>query len=241
MLLEVSALHAGYGALDVLRGIDLNVGDGELVAVLGPNGAGKSTLLRTISRIDTNVRSGAIAFDGHDLLHATTVQTVRFGCLHVPEGRQLFTELSVDDNIRLGAYTADRKTMEADTASVYERFPALAARKSQTAFSLSGGEQQMLAIGRALMAKPKLLMLDEPSTGLAPLIVEQIFSILADLKRAGTAVLIVEQNAYLTLQHADRAYVLENGEIALSGTAEELKADPRVRAIYLGGTVEESG
>jgi branched-chain amino acid transport system ATP-binding protein len=238
MLLEIGDLHAGYGALDVLRGIDLTVEAGEMVAVLGPNGAGKSTLLRTISRIDTNVRSGTIAFDGHDLLRASTVQGVRYGCLHVPEGRQLFTELSVDDNIRLGAFTVDRKNIDADVTAVYERFPALSERKSQTAFSLSGGEQQMLAIGRALMAKPRMLMLDEPSTGLAPQIVAQIFGILADLKRAGTAILIVEQNAYLTLQHADRAYVLENGEIALSGTAAELTADERVRAIYLGGTTE---
>jgi branched-chain amino acid transport system ATP-binding protein len=240
MLLDVRDLHAGYGALDVLRGISLTVDAGEMVAVLGPNGAGKSTLLRTISRIETNVRSGAVTFDGHDLLHASTVQGVRFGCLHVPEGRQLFTELSVDDNVRLGAFTTDRKQLDADTAAVYARFPALAERKSQTAFSLSGGEQQMLAIGRALMAKPKMLMLDEPSTGLAPQIVTQIFEILADLKRSGTAVLIVEQNAYLTLQHADRAYVLENGAIALSGTAAELNADERVRAIYLGGSTDET-
>jgi branched-chain amino acid transport system ATP-binding protein len=241
MLLEVRALHAGYGALDVLRGIDLTAAEGELVAVLGPNGAGKSTLLRTISRLDTNVRSGTMTFDGHDLLRASTVQGVRYGCLHVPEGRLLFTELSVDDNIRLGAFSTGRTTLEADVASVYARFPALADRKSQSAFSLSGGEQQMLAIGRALMAKPRLLMLDEPSTGLAPQIVEQIFGILADLKRAGTAVLIVEQNAYVTLRHADRAYVLENGAIALSGTAAELTADPRVRTIYLGGSTDETG
>jgi branched-chain amino acid transport system ATP-binding protein len=240
MLLEVRALHAGYGALEVLRGVDLTVAEGELVAVLGPNGAGKSTLLRTISRIGTTVRSGTLTFDGHDLLRASTVQGVRYGCLHVPEGRQLFSELSVDDNIRLGAYSTKRTTLDADVAAVYARFPALAERKTQTAFSLSGGEQQMLAIGRALMAKPRLLMLDEPSTGLAPQIVEQIFGILADLKRAGTAVLIVEQNAYLTLRHADRAYVLENGEIALSGTAAELTADPRVRTIYLGGTTDEA-
>jgi branched-chain amino acid transport system ATP-binding protein len=238
MLLDVRDLHAGYGALDVLRGISLNVEAGEMVAVLGPNGAGKSTLLRTISGLETNVRSGSIAFDGHDLLRASTVAGVRYGCLHVPEGRQLFTELSVDDNIRLGAFTVDRKHIDAEAAAVYARFPALAERKTQSAFSLSGGEQQMLAIGRALMARPKLLMLDEPSTGLAPQIVAAIFAILADLKRSGTAVLIVEQNAYLTLQQADRAYVLENGEIALSGTATELTADPRVRAIYLGGSTE---
>jgi branched-chain amino acid transport system ATP-binding protein len=155
----------------------------------------------------------------------------------VPEGRALFTELSVDDNLRLGAYTVDRRTIDADVAAVYARFPSLEARKSQIAFALSGGEQQMLAIGRALMARPKLLMLDEPSTGLAPQIVAQIFAILADLKRAGTALLVVEQNAYLTLQHADRAYVLEGGTIALGGSAADLAADPRVRAIYLGGSV----
>jgi branched-chain amino acid transport system ATP-binding protein len=237
MLLEIRDLHAGYGALDVLRGLSLDVDRGELVAVLGPNGAGKSTLLRAISRMDADVRSGAIRFDGHDLLRASTEAGVRFGCLHVPEGRQLFTELSVDDNLRLGAYTVDRSTLDADVAAIYERFPPLAQRRTQTAFALSGGEQQMLAIGRALMARPKLLMLDEPSTGLAPQIVEQIFGILADLKRGGTALLVVEQNAYLTLQHADRAYVLEGGSVALAGTAAELAADPRVRAIYLGGSV----
>jgi branched-chain amino acid transport system ATP-binding protein len=237
MLLEVRDLHAGYGALDVLRGISLDVDRGELVAVLGPNGAGKSTLLRAISRMETDVRSGTIAFDGHDLTRSSTEAGVRFGCSHVPEGRQLFTELSVDDNLRLGAYTVDRRTLDADVAAIYERFPPLAQRRTQTAFALSGGEQQMLAIGRALMARPKLLMLDEPSTGLAPQIVEQIFGILADLKRAGTALLVVEQNAYLTLRHADRAYVLEGGAVALAGTAAELAADPRVRAIYLGGSV----
>jgi branched-chain amino acid transport system ATP-binding protein len=237
MLLEIRDLHAGYGALDVLRGISLEVDRGELVAVLGPNGAGKSTLLRAISHMEADVRSGSIAFDGHDLVRASTVAGVGFGCLHVPEGRRLFSELTVDDNLRLGAYTADRRTLDADVAAIYERFPSLAQRKSQIAFSLSGGEQQMLAIGRALMARPKLLMLDEPSTGLAPLVVAQIFDLLADLKRAGTALLVVEQNAYLTLQHADRAYVLEGGAIALAGTAAELAADPRVRAIYLGGSV----
>jgi branched-chain amino acid transport system ATP-binding protein len=238
MLLDVRDLHAGYRELDVLRGVNLTVDPGEMVAVLGPNGAGKSTLLRTISRMETNVRSGAVTFGGHDLLRASTVETVRLGCLHVPEGRQLFTELSVDDNIRLGAFSVNRKTIDADVAAVYEQFPVLAERKSQTAFSLSGGEQQMLAIGRALMAKPRLLMLDEPSTGLAPLIVTAIFGILTELKRGGTAILLVEQNAYLTLQHADRAYVLESGEIALSGTAAELTSDERVRAIYLGGSTE---
>jgi branched-chain amino acid transport system ATP-binding protein len=240
MLLEVRDLDAGYGALDVLRNLSITVAAGELVAVLGPNGAGKSTLLRTISRYETNVRSGSIVFDGHDLLRASTERVVRLGCLQVPEGRQLFTELSVDDNIRLGAYATSRRTLAADVDAVYARFPRLAQRRSQLAFSLSGGEQQMLAIGRALMAKPKLLMLDEPSTGLAPQIVAQIFSIIADLKAAGTAVLLVEQNAFLTLKAADRAYIMENGAIALEGPAAALANDERVRAIYLGGAVGEA-
>jgi branched-chain amino acid transport system ATP-binding protein len=239
MLLDVHGLEAGYGALDVLRGISLQVAAGELVAVLGANGAGKSTLLRTISRYETQVRRGSIAFDGHDLLHASTERVVRLGCLHVPEGRQLFSELSVEDNIRLGAFATDRRTLSTDLDAVYARFPRLAERRTQRAFSLSGGEQQMLAIGRALMAKPKLLMLDEPSTGLAPQIVAQIFGIIGDLKAAGTAVLLVEQNAYLTLQAADRAYILENGTIALEGPARELAGDERVRAIYLGGAVDD--
>jgi branched-chain amino acid transport system ATP-binding protein len=241
MLLEVRGLSAGYGALDVLRGIDLEVGAGELVAVLGANGAGKSTLLRAISRYDVDVRSGSIVFDGADALRLSTERLVRRGALQVPEGRQLFTELSVDDNLRLGAYVTDRRALPAELDAVYARFPQLAARRTQTAFSLSGGEQQMLAIGRALMAKPKLLMLDEPSTGLAPQIVEQIFAIVAELTRAGVAVLLVEQNAYLTLRHADRAYVLEHGAIALHDTAARLAADERVQAIYLGGHAGGTG
>jgi ABC-type branched-subunit amino acid transport system ATPase component len=239
-LLEIRDLHAGYGGLDVLRGVDLDVGAGELVAVLGPNGAGKSTLLRSVSRYDTTLRSGRIVFDGVDLTRVTTERTVRLGCLQVPEGRQLFTELSVDDNLRLGAFATSRRELERDLASVYDRFPSLAARRRASAFSLSGGEQQMLAIGRALMARPKLLMLDEPSTGLAPQVVEQIFAIVRDLTRSGTGVLLVEQNAYLTLRHADRAYVLEGGTIALAGSAEALMRDDRVKAIYLGGATDET-
>ena len=235
-LLEVRALHAGYGALDVLRGVDLEVRAGELVAVLGPNGAGKSTLLRSISRYDATLRSGAIVFDGVDLARATTERTVRLGCLQVPEGRQLFARLSVDDNLRLGAYVRRRASLDAELSAVYERFAPLAQRRGQPAFTLSGGEQQMLAIGRALMARPKLLMLDEPSTGLAPQVVEQLFAIASELARSGTALLIVEQNAYLTLRHADRAYVLEGGRVALAGTASELMRDERVKAIYLGGS-----
>ena len=238
-LLEVRALYAGYGALDVLRGIDLDVERGELVAVLGPNGAGKSTLLRTISRFDANLRSGTITFDGADVTRMKTEETVRAGLLQVPEGRQLFTGLSVEDNLRLGAYATPRRHIDADLAAVYERFPRLLERRMQTAFSLSGGEQQMLAIGRALMAKPLLLMLDEPTTGLAPAIVALVFDAVRELARTGTAVLLVEQNAFLTLQHADRAYILEGGAIALAGSAADLQRDARVQAIYLGGTTDE--
>ncbi len=236
--LELIDVTAAYGRIQVLHGVSFTVPRGAVVALLGPNGAGKSTLLRAISRFDAQVRSGTMRFDGNDLLRCTTERTVRLGCLHVPEGRRLFTELSVDDNLRLGAFTTSRTRsgLEDGLAAVYDRFPSLAARRRQTAFALSGGEQQMLAIGRALMAKPKLLMLDEPSTGLAPQVVERIFSIVAEFGRTGTAVLLVEQNAYLTLQHASRAYVLEGGTIALSGTAHELRDNARVREIYLGGT-----
>jgi branched-chain amino acid transport system ATP-binding protein len=238
-LLEIEDLHAGYGKLAILHGVSLRVGAGELVAVLGPNGAGKSTLLRAVSGFEATVTAGRVRFDGADLAGRKPEAIARGGLQHVPEGRQLFTELSVDDNIRLGGYARPRAALESGVAAMYERFPALAQRKAATAFSLSGGEQQMLAIARALMASPKLLMLDEPSTGLAPQIVADIFRIVGDLRAAGTAVLLVEQNAYLTLAHADRAYVLENGAIALEGTASELARDPRVQAIYLGGGSQE--
>jgi branched-chain amino acid transport system ATP-binding protein len=238
-LLEIDALHAGYGKLAILHGVSLHVDAGELVAVLGPNGAGKSTLLRAISGFDAVVTAGVVRFDGGDLAGRKTEAIARSGLQHVPEGRQLFAELSVDDNIRLGGYARPKSALEAGVAAMYDRFPALAARKSASAFSLSGGEQQMLAIARALIAQPKLLMLDEPSTGLAPQVVTDIFRIVAELRAAGTAVLLVEQNAYLTLAQADRAYVLENGAVALKGTAAELARDPRVQAIYLGGASDE--
>ena len=235
MLLEIRDLHAGYGALDVLRGLSLDVDRGELVAVLGPNGAGKSTLLRAISRMDADVRSGAIRFDGHDLLRASTEAGVRFGCLHVPEGRQLFTELSVDDNLRLGAYTVDRSTLDADVAAIYERFPHLAARRHLAAAVLSGGEQQMLAIGRGLLAAPRLMMLDEPSLGLSPRLTSEVFALLRELHRQrGLALLLVEQNTHKALEIADRAYVLELGRIVMAGAPMQLRADPTLREAYLG-------
>jgi branched-chain amino acid transport system ATP-binding protein len=238
-LLEVENLDAGYGQLAVLRGVSIHVAAGELVAVLGPNGAGKSTLLRAISRLEATPSAGRVRFDGHDLADVRPDRIARLGLAHVPEGRQLFTELSVEDNVRLGAFGRPRAEVDAALAEAYERFPQLAARRASTAFALSGGEQQMLAIARALAARPKLLMLDEPSTGLAPQIVRQIFDIIGSLRTAGTAVLLVEQNAFLTLERADRAYVLEHGAVALAGTAAELARDGRVRAVYLGGSTDE--
>ncbi|MBD5633073.1 MAG: ABC transporter ATP-binding protein [Candidatus Eremiobacteraeota bacterium] len=238
-LLEVSQLDAGYGRLAVLRDVSIRVDAGELVAVLGPNGAGKSTLLRAISHLEADRTGGSVRFDGRELARERPEQIARLGLAHVPEGRQLFTELSVEDNIRLGAFGRPRSQVEAALSAAYERFPQLEKRKTSTAFALSGGEQQMLAIARALAAAPKLLMLDEPSTGLAPQIVRAIFDIIAGLRERGTAVLLVEQNAFLTLQRADRAYVLEHGTIALAGTAAELSRDARVREIYLGGSTED--
>jgi branched-chain amino acid transport system ATP-binding protein len=233
-LLQVRGLRAGYGAVEVLRGIDLDVRAGELVAVLGANGAGKSTLLRAISRFSTTVRDGTIAFNGASVLRLSAERVVRLGCLQVPEGRQLFARMSVDDNLRLGAFATRRALIAADVAAIYDRFPALAARRTQPASALSGGEQQMLAIGRALMAKPKLLMLDEPSTGLAPRMVEEIFKLARALISEGTALLVVEQNANATLRHADHAIVLDSGAVALRGTGAELLRDERVQSVYLG-------
>jgi len=238
-LLDVIDLHAGYGELSVLRGLNVRVAAGELVAVLGPNGAGKSTLLRAISRFEACVTAGSICFDGRDLAALRPSQMVANGLAHVPEGRQLFSAMSVEDNLRLGAFTRWRENLAPDLDEIYARFPGLAARRRSTAFTLSGGEQQMLAIARALMAKPKLLMLDEPSNGLAPQVIETIFRLVGELSASGTAILLVEQNAYQALKHAARAYVLENGAIVLAGTAAELAGDERVQAIYLGGATAD--
>jgi branched-chain amino acid transport system ATP-binding protein len=231
----VRDLSAGYGKLPVLRDLSLTFAAGELVAVLGPNGAGKSTLLRTISGFDATLQAGEIRFDGRDLAKLSSQAVVRAGLLQVPEGRQLFGDMSVDDNLRLGGYTRARAEVATGVTALYERFPSLAARKSASAFSLSGGEQQMLALARALLAHPKLLMLDEPSTGLAPQVSREVFELIGDLRTQGTAVLLIEQNAHLALELADRAYVLESGTIALEGRAADLMHDPRVEAVYLGG------
>lgn len=234
-LVRAESITSGYGEGIVLHEVSFSLTAGESLAVLGRNGVGKSTLMLSLLG-HIPLRSGTISVRGVDITNAPPHQRVSAGLGWVPQGRECFPSLTVDEHLviaaRKGPWNRDR---------VYGLFPRLRERIKNMGNQLSGGEQQMLAIGRALMAKPRMLMLDEPSTGLAPQIVEQIFGILADLKRAGTAVLIVEQNAYLTLQHADRAYVLENGEIALSGTAAELSADPRVRAIYLGGTTDEAG
>ncbi|MBD5605794.1 MAG: ABC transporter ATP-binding protein [Candidatus Eremiobacteraeota bacterium] len=238
-LLDVASLDAGYAGLGIVSDVSLEVGAGELVAVLGPNGAGKSTLLRAISGIEATRTGGSVRFEGRDIGGMRADRIAKLGLVHVPEGRQLFTELTVDDNIRLGAFGRPRAFVERALGEAYERFPQLEARRTSTAFALSGGEQQMLAIARALASEPKLLMLDEPSTGLAPRIVAAIFETIADLRKRGTSVLLVEQNAYLTLRVADRAYVLEHGRIVLSGPAAELANDARVRAIYLGGSSEE--
>ena len=230
MLLEVRGLGSRYGRIRALNGIDLAIAEGETVALIGANGAGKTTLLRVISGVQA-ASEGRIIFASHDITRAPPEARVRLGIAQVPEGRQPFGPLSVADNLLLGGYTRSRAERAEDLARTYEMFPRLAERRRQTAGTLSGGEQQMLAIGRALMARPRLLLLDEPSMGLAPRIVEQIFATIAGLR--GT-ILLVEQNAYAALGIADRGYVIESGRIALAGAAGALLGDEQVRAAYLG-------
>jgi branched-chain amino acid transport system ATP-binding protein len=230
-LLELSSVEARYGPVKALHGVSLNVGEGELVAVLGANGAGKTTTLRAIS--GTVRRTGDILFRGEKLPRRPE-STARAGIAHVPEGRGTFGELTVWENLRLGAY-ARPGTMKDDAARVFKFFPRLEERRGQQAGTLSGGEQQMLALGRAMMARPKLLLLDEPSLGLAPLIVREIFDALERMKaQDGMSVLVVEQNANLALAHAARAYVLEVGNVVVEGTSDELRANESVRKSYLG-------
>jgi branched-chain amino acid transport system ATP-binding protein len=230
-LLELDGVEARYGPVKALHGVTLEVGEGEFVAVLGANGAGKTTTLRAVS--GTVRRSGDVLFDGAKLPRRPDA-TARAGIAHVPEGRGTFSELSVWDNLRLGAYTR-RGSLKEDAQRVFKYFPRLEERKGQQAGTLSGGEQQMLALGRALMARPKLVLLDEPSLGLAPLLVTDIFETLATMKtEEGMAVLVVEQNANLALAHATRAYVLEVGRVVVAGSSEELRANESVRRSYLG-------
>ena len=231
-MLDVRNLEARYGRIPALKGIDLKIEAGEVVALVGANGAGKSTLLRALSGVQRS--SGEIFFEGEDLQRLPPHERVALGIVHAPEGRQVFGPLSVEDNLRLGAYRRGRAQSAGSLERVYAMFPVLAERREQPAGSLSGGQQQMLAIGRALMAQPRLLLLDEPSMGLAPRLVAEIFACVRRLRAADTALLLVEQNARAALAIADRGYVLETGRIVLTGTGAGLLADEKVRAAYLG-------
>ena len=232
-MLEVRALRAGYGAIEVLRGVDLAVAAGEIVALLGSNGAGKSTLNNNISGLYRPF-GGTIRFDGADIAGAPSMRIVEAGLVQVPEGRRVFPNLSVRENLELGSYRRGRAARAKNIDRVLSIFPRLGERLVQSAGTLSGGEQQMLAIGRGLMSEPKLLILDEPSLGLSPLLVEEMFALIGRLNRDGLAILLVEQNVVQSLAVAHRAYVLENGRIALSGTADDLAQDPELRKSYLG-------
>lgn len=233
-MLEVKDLHVSYGGIKALRGINLEVPDGKIVALIGANGAGKSTLLRTISGL-VKADSGSIIFDGKELLGLPINKICAEKIAMSPEGRRVFSDLSVQENLKIGAYLRNaKKDIEKDLAWVYELFPRLKERSWQMAGTLSGGEQQMLAVGRALMSRPKILMLDEPSLGLAPLIVQLIFDIIKEINKAGVTVLLVEQNANMALKTADIAYVLETGQIVLKGPGAEVMANPQVREAYLG-------
>jgi len=233
MMLRVEAITSSYGRIAVLRDVSLNVAKGEMVALIGSNGAGKTTLLRTISGVQP-IGSGTISFDGKPIHRLAAHARVRAGIVQVPEGRQVFAPLPVVDNLRLGAWTRSDSDINRDLDEVYTTFPALAEKRRIAAGALSGGQQQMLAIGRALMARPKLLLLDEPSMGLAPILAEQILANVAALKTRGLTVLLVEQNAHAALGVADRAYVLETGRMTLSGESALLRNDARVREAYLG-------
>ena len=233
-LLQVNDIHVYYGSIHAVKGVSFEVNQGEVVTLIGANGAGKSTVLNTISGL-LHPRMGSVVFEGHDLKGVAPHKVVSHGLAQVPEGRRIFLQMSVEENLEMGAFTQDRSTIAPGIADVYERFPRLKERRKQIAGTLSGGEQQMLAMGRALMSKPKLLMLDEPSMGLAPILVEQIFDIIKELHAAGTTILLVEQNAQAALAVADRAYVMETGTITLSGTGAELMASDQVQKAYLGG------
>lgn len=233
-LLEISNLRAGYGDLESLCGIDLRIGDGEIVTVVGGNGAGKTTLIRTIAGM-VHARSGHVLFDGKDITNLRSHLICEFGIAQSPEGRQLFAEMSVEDNLQLGAHLKRaRHKMNEGFEEVYSLFPKLAERRKQIAGTLSGGEQQMLAIGRAMMSQPRLLMLDEPSLGLAPVMVDVMFDAISTLNKKGLSILLVEQNVAESLDLAQRGYVLENGDIVLEGSANTLAHDDRVKQAYLG-------
>lgn len=232
-MLQIENLHAGYSDFEVLHGIDLEVSEGEIVALIGANGAGKTTTLRAISGL-IEVSEGSITFEDNNITSLRSSQIVAEGVVQVPEGRKLFTDMSVAENLRLGAYRRGRAEMDETLEEVFELFPRLSERADQSAGTLSGGEQQMVAIGRALMTKPRFLMLDEPSLGLAPKLVSDIFDVIRGIGERGVTVMLVEQNAVHALQLSDHGYVLENGRVVLHGTGKELLGDDRVRTAYLG-------
>ena len=237
MLLSVENLSVSYGAIKAVRGISFEVDEGEIVTIIGANGAGKTTTLKAISRLIPVEPGSKMIFDGKDLLRYPPHKVVsELGIAHVPEGRRLFGNLTVMENLRLATYARnDKEGIKRDYEMVFDLFPRLAERKNQKAMTLSGGEAQMLAVGRALMSGRRLLLLDEPSMGLAPLLMKDLFEVLKEINREGTTILLVEQNATMALNFAQRGYVLETGEIVLSGTCKELASDPSVKAAYLGG------
>ena len=233
-MLEVKALQVYYGVIQALKGISFHVNQGEVIALIGANGAGKTTTLQTLTGI-LSPKSGSIVFEGKDLTRTPAHKIVEMGMAHVPEGRRVFADMSVYENLLLGAYTRKDKAEIAESlASVYKRFPRLEERKGQRAGTLSGGEQQMLAMGRALMSRPRIILMDEPSMGLSPIFVNEIFDIIREVSESGTTVLLVEQNAKKALSIADRAYVLETGSITMDGKAEDLLNDEAVQKAYLG-------
>ena len=232
-MLKIEDIHVYYGAIHAVKGVSFEVNDGEIVALIGANGAGKSTILKTVSGL-MHPRTGSITFDGKQIAHMEAHKLVHQGLAHVPEGRRIFLQMSVQENLEMGAFTK-KEVSKDDLERMFTLFPRLKERRKQIAGTLSGGEQQMLAMSRALMSHPKLLMLDEPSMGLAPILVDQIFDIIKALHKAGTTILLVEQNATKALEIADRAYVLETGSITLSGTGAELACSDEVKKAYLGG------
>ncbi|WP_139902449.1 ABC transporter ATP-binding protein [Clostridium thermarum] len=234
-MLQLRDVNLYYGVIHALKGININIQEGEIVTLIGSNGAGKSSTLRAISGIE-KISSGSIEFNGRDLGKTNASEIVSMGLSQVPEGRRVFPQMTVMENLEMGAYTReDKAEIKADFERVFTLFPRLKERKSQMAGTLSGGEQQMLAMGRALMSRPKLLLLDEPSMGLAPLVVKEIFNIIKEINNEGTTVLLVEQNASMALKIADRAYIIANGEIEAEGRAQELLHDEKVKKAYLGG------
>lgn len=232
-LLEVSDIYAGYGSIVALRGVSLQVQEGEAVTIIGSNGAGKSTTLRSISGLNPPFR-GAITFAGKRIEHLSPQHIVKLGISQVPEGRRLFPRMSVTENLHMGAYLRRDDLIDVDLEYAFDLFPRLAERRRQPAGTLSGGEQQMLAIGRALMARPRLLLLDEPSMGLAPILVDRIYQTIAEIRAQGTTILLVEQNANYALDTASRAYVLESGSVVLEGSASTVRSSPEVQKAYLG-------